>query len=292
MGVGTEAKAERVDRSLLRVESPGPRKLSRPRARLLILAAITGSAMAPADGAAAEGSDTIRLCRTSHQAGQRLRREGSLVAAKAELIACSGDTCPPGLREDCLKRLDEVEAALPTVVFQARTADGGDVSDVQVVFDGTPRLSRLDGRPIELDPGAHRIRFERGNRIVGEQSVLVIEGEKLRKVSVTIPLDAPSQTADAMTRAETRTEMPRSIRWTTYALGGLGVLALGSFAYFGLSGKSEREDLYACRPACPDGDVASARAKLLVADVSLGVAIVALSVAIYSVVAATPGRGK
>jgi hypothetical protein len=248
--------------------------MARPCVWLIAFALITASMPVHADP-----RETVRTCRASHEAGQRLRREGSLLAARTQLIACSHDECSIGLREDCLKRLDEVEAALPTIVFQARTADGGDVTDVKVVLDGTPRLSRLDGRPVEVDPGAHRVQFERANRVVGDQSVLVVEGEKLRRVSVTIASEPPPRTAVAVERTEPRAA-PK-IGWPTYVLGGVGVLALGSFGTLGLSGKSDRDDLYACRPSCSSDDVSAARTKFLVADVSLGVAIVALGVALY-----------
>ena len=61
----------------------------------------------------------------------------------------------------------------------------------------------------------------------------------------------------------------------------MGVLALGSFAIFGLIGKSDVDDLESCRGHCAESDVDHARTKLIVADISLGVGIVALGVATY-----------
>jgi len=62
---------------------------------------------------------------------------------------------------------------------------------------------------------------------------------------------------------------------------GLGVVALGSFAFFGLSGKGEVADLQGCKGHCAQDDVDKARTKLVIADISLGVGIVALGVATY-----------
>ena len=65
-------------------------------------------------------------------------------------------------------------------------------------------------------------------------------------------------------------------------VGGIGVLALGSFAIFGLGGKSDVNNLEnTCKPHCAESDVDKARTKLIIADISLGVGIVALGVATY-----------
>jgi hypothetical protein len=67
-----------------------------------------------------------------------------------------------------------------------------------------------------------------------------------------------------------------------YALAGLGVAALGSFTYFGLSGKGDYRSLRdSCSPACTDGQIGKVHDELLAADVSLGVAVVSLGVAAY-----------
>lgn len=58
-------------------------------------------------------------------------------------------------------------------------------------------------------------------------------------------------------------------------------MALGSFAIFGIQGKNEVDDLQKCKPRCAEEDVDSARTKLIIADISLGVGVVALGVATY-----------
>ncbi|MFI5297541.1 MAG: hypothetical protein ACHREM_05530, partial [Polyangiales bacterium] len=55
-----------------------------------------------------------------------------------------------------------------------------------------------------------------------------------------------------------------------YVLGGVGLVALGSFTYFGLSGRSDVSSLRAsCGLYCSDSDVSAAHRKLYVADASL-----------------------
>jgi hypothetical protein len=72
---------------------------------------------------------------------------------------------------------------------------------------------------------------------------------------------------------------PRTLGWI---FGGVGVLALGSFGYFGLSGKSLDNELEReCAPRCSSDRVDHVRTQYIVADVSLGVGLVSLALATY-----------
>jgi hypothetical protein len=67
-------------------------------------------------------------------------------------------------------------------------------------------------------------------------------------------------------------------------IGGVGLAGFGGFAVFGLTGLSEKRDLAdTCAPSgsCAAGDVSSARTRLIIADVSLGVGVVAVGIATY-----------
>jgi hypothetical protein len=67
-----------------------------------------------------------------------------------------------------------------------------------------------------------------------------------------------------------------------WPLGGLGLAGIGTFAYFGLSGKAEENTLRGktgCAPSCTPEETDPVRTKFLIANVSLGVGIVALGAA-------------
>jgi hypothetical protein len=67
-----------------------------------------------------------------------------------------------------------------------------------------------------------------------------------------------------------------------WALGGVGVAALASFAFFGITGKHDESNLRStCAPACADSDVSAIHTKYVVADVSLAVSVASLGVAAY-----------
>jgi hypothetical protein len=66
-----------------------------------------------------------------------------------------------------------------------------------------------------------------------------------------------------------------------YVLGGLAVAGAASFSYFALSGHAEMGPLDRCKPYCNPDDVQSVRTKYLLADISLGVSVLALAGAGY-----------
>ena len=69
------------------------------------------------------------------------------------------------------------------------------------------------------------------------------------------------------------------------------MLALGSFGYFGLTSKSDLTKLRTdCAPYCAEAQLDDVKSRMLIADVSLGVGIVALGVA--AVLFVTRGSAK
>jgi hypothetical protein len=68
----------------------------------------------------------------------------------------------------------------------------------------------------------------------------------------------------------------------TYVLGGIGMAALGVFAYVGARAKHDSSSLHAtCAPGCPHDEVTALETKLVVADVALGVGVVSAAAAVF-----------
>ncbi len=68
---------------------------------------------------------------------------------------------------------------------------------------------------------------------------------------------------------------------SVWILGGVGALGFASFTYFGLTASSDLRDLRSsCAPDCSTSSRDAAHDKALTADISLGVAVVATTVAI------------
>jgi len=213
-------------------------------------------------------------CFSAAESAQKLRAQGQLREARARLLVCAQTGCPAAVQTDCTAWLTEVDAELPSIVVQARDAAGADLSDVRVLVDGEPLADHLDGRPIELDPGRHVLRLERDGAVPVERTLVLIEGQRARVVEAQM-VPPP---AEPPTGASSRS-LWKSVPVPVLALGGVGALGLVSTAVFWTWGRSEYASLQnSCSPACSPSSVTPVRAKLIVGDVSLGVAIAALGV--------------
>lgn len=231
-------------------------------------------------GESAARADDREQCASAADQAQQLRDEGKYRRAREQLLICARDVCPAPIKRDCLEWLTQVENTAPTVVFGAK--DGAkDLADVKVYVDGAAVTDRLDGKPVQMDLGKHTVKFEYQGQ-TKEEDVIIGAGQKNRNVTVTFggaaapagPVSPPPGGADA----KEGSLVP------AFIVGGIGVVALGSFAIFGLGGKSDVDDLEkTCKPNCAESDVDSARTKLIIADISLGVGIVALGVATYMI---------
>lgn len=227
----------------------------------------------------------------AYDGSQRSRREGKLLEARKQLLACAQESCPAAVATQCTAWLREVDESLPTVVFAVREASGADVSSVRVTSGGALLGERLEGRAVALDPGPHQIVFELADGRRFEKAIVVRQGEKNRLIELALPeprrppprAPAPSAPAPA----------ERGVPTLSIVLGAVGVVALGSFAYFAIDAKSDVDDMEAdCAPQCAQSRVDTAERKALVADISLGVGIAALAGAgIVFFAAPSPDRG-
>lgn len=217
--------------------------------------------------AADPASDAKSTCSTAYQNTQRLRQAGKLREAKAELAACEAPSCAEFIRSDCAKWDAELADAIPTVVIGARGADGRDLTDVRVTVDDSPVADKLDGRPVEIDPGEHKVRYESGGKRV-DDTIVVRQGEKNRQLVVDFGAakEAPPSPASH-----------RHVPTGTWILGGVAAVALVSFGAFAIAGKSKE----GCAPTCSRSDVDTLRRDYLVADISLGVGVVAAAAAVW-----------
>ncbi len=236
-----------------------------------------------AEGVAFAGPDEREQCAGSAEQAQQLRDEGKYRRAREQMLVCARDVCPGPIKSDCGKWLTELDRDAPTVVFGARDNKGSDVLDVKVSMDGAPIQERVDGKPVLVDSGEHTFKFESKDGSVKEERVLIRAAEKARPIIATFP------GAAAPEKEKEKDKLPddgggngkEGSIVPALVVGGIGVVALGSFAVFGIGGKNDVDDLQKCKPNCAESDVDSARTKLIIADISLGVGVVALGVAAY-----------
>jgi hypothetical protein len=228
-------------------------------------------------------------CLASFDRGQELRNRSRLRAARDEFTVCARSECSPPVRKDCAERVEGVMRDMPTLVPAARLSSGGDLPDVAVFVDDE-RVRPDPGGSIAVDPGRHTLRFERAPYPPQTEEVVALIGQKNRVVVATFP--APAETTPAARPAGEAPAPPSSSSPSpsrspsrslgTWILGGVGVAALGSFTFFALSGTAKHSHFEdTCKPGCSDDEIAQVRTRFIAADVSLGVALVALAAATY-----------
>ena len=135
---------------------------------------------------------TKARCAEANANAQDLRREGKLSAARETLRKCADAACPGLVRDDCNRRLDEVERVQPTIVFDAKDASGKDVSAVRVTVDGTVVADRITGLPLLVDPGEHVFAFEVAGQSPVTEVFVIKEGEKERRERIVLGGASPA----------------------------------------------------------------------------------------------------
>lgn len=233
---------------------------------------------APVDDTRDEApGDAIDACLKATADGQRHRDEGRLLAARDAFHTCAQDACPPPVRADCAQWLGENEAAIPTIVISARDAEGRDLLEVEVWVDGHEVLTRLNGRPLELDPGAHQLRLKDAYGHTVERRIVVAAGEKNRGLRV---LMSPPPPPTPPPPEPPPPPAPFVIPTVSWVLGGLGVASLVTFGTLAGVAHSDRAELRAtCAPNCASADVDAVRNKLIASNVMVGLGVASLATA-------------
>lgn len=202
-----------------------------------------------ASSAAANAADITKgQCVDANTYGQTLRKEGKLSAARGQFQMCNDAKCPEIVRTDCTQRLDEIEGAMPSILFDVKKTDGSDVVDVKVMMDGKIVAEKMDGSPLVADPGSHEFSFE----IPGEKALLrtfvLKEGEKGRRERI-LMVGPEGPTPAAKPSAPARPSEPAKSGGTSdimriggLGLAGAGVVALGVGIFYGLKASSKWSD--------------------------------------------------
>lgn len=204
-------------------------------------------------------ADPVEECANAASRGQTMRDGGQLLEARSAFAKCVEASCPAALRKDCSEWYTDVEQRTPSLVVRIVGLDGKDALDATATIDGKPVT--LDGRAIPVNPGRHTVVAERPRGLRAQSTVVLSEAEKSR--IATLVLDASSGDGTRRTAG--------------YVLLGVGGAALVTAGVVGFVGLRQWVDLESeCRPRCAGDDVSSARTKFVIADVALGVSLLAL----------------
>jgi hypothetical protein len=219
-------------------------------------------------------ADDKLVCFSSHADAQVLRKARHLRAARQDLKMCSSHACPDLVAKDCTQWLAELDEQQPSIVVAAKDERQRDLLDVETAIDGTVAARKLDGGPLEVDPGEHHLRASLPDGRVVTKTFIARESEHARLIEVAFP--APVSTASPAT-------LPRSRRvpLATWLLAGLGAAATVPWVVFGVEGFIYRGQLdLTCQGTCTADQVSTLHRDFVVADILGGVAIASVSTAV------------
>ena len=244
-------------------------------------------------------------CAEAPRAARELRTAGRLSAARSRLAGCMSDACAARTREQCAAQLAEIDAAMPALMLEIKDSNGHDLRGVGVTVDSKRLTARVDGNPISVDPGEHRLSFAATGFRRVETTVVAREGDRRRRVLVFLDRENPSGAAVTTEAALDATAPPppengeapaafssaRSRKKIALGLAGAGagVLVLG--AVWGVLAKSEYDhaldsecggDRNSCSPqGIADGHTAHQRATVATVVVAGGAVLLAAAAAVY-----------
>jgi hypothetical protein len=223
-------------------------------ARLLLLSSVAaplGAVLPLAESVAWAQEPTTADCLAASDASTQLDSQHKLQEERARLLVCASETCPADIRKECLTRVDQVNAQLPTVVFSAKDGKGADLSAVTVTMDGEVLTHRLEGTALTIDPGEHAFVFETTAHAPVSERLVIVEGQKDRREAIvfgrgpSVPPAPPPDDRDVLGAQKV----------LALLVGGAGIVGLGVGTAFGLSAISKRSDAQSvCASACSSQD--------------------------------------
>jgi hypothetical protein len=254
----------------------------------LVLGQVTlAAALVARSGSALPTKDE---CINANESAQSVRTAGKLREAVRKLTLCTAATCPGPVRDDCAERLNEVQRALPTVVFDVRDAGGSDLVAVRVSMDGAVIASKLDGSAVAVDPGEHTFAFTAEGLSPLEESLVIREGDKARVVRVVLSRPGARGHDGAVPTVPTApapdgTEKPSSTTRTgAYVALGVGAAGVAVGALFGTLALIDKVSLgnHCSGTGCPpseQSDIDGLHTNATVANVAFGIGLVGLATA-------------
>jgi hypothetical protein len=100
--------------------------------------------------------------------------------------------------------------------------------------------------------------------------------------------EPPSADQDALP-----TDDPRHVPTSFWAVSTVAATAIGSFAYFGLTGRTKEDELVgSCAPHCASSQANDVRTRYTIADVSAVVGVAAIGVATWILLSRAPANDK
>jgi hypothetical protein len=163
---------------------------------------------------------------------------------------------------DCRRWLDEAKSLIPSVMIDVTTTRGA-VGNLSVVLDGEVQADATEGHAIEIAPGVHHLEVSAPGYETATVTFTAHEREQHRRLNVElVPIPSAPKSAE------------ESSPWVSVPVlisGGVALVGVGAFAYFGATARSRDRALDECTPECSRSVTNGIKRDYLIANVSAGV---------------------
>jgi hypothetical protein len=205
---------------------------------------------------------TTADCIGASDASIKANNEHKLRAARSQLLVCAAASCPVDIRKECVGRVDALNAAIPTIIFQAKDGAGMDIIAVKVTMDAEVIADRLEGTALSIDPGRHSFAFETTGQPPVHEQLVIQQGEKDRRERIVFGPTAAPVVSLGPTPFPTPGSLPSTPdlgasssssglgtqKILAIVAGGVGVVGLGIGTVVGAIALSKKSD---AQSACP-----------------------------------------
>ena len=230
--------------------------------RLLVLIAMLCPIVASAEPSKDE-------CVEAHSRGQDAKEQGKLTLARKLFLSCAQSACPQLVSNDCARFADELGRQQPSVTLAARDGSGNDLPETSVYIDDVLVATRLDdGKPHDLDPGKHTVRFEHAGH--GQTLTIVLgNGEQGRTVAAVFGAK-PQPAAPSLAPHEEAVKVTHPTGSRALMIGGIAVtIASAAFGAYELTRVPSNCSLSTNQCAAAPGDPVFGQAQSAVHDANL-----------------------
>lgn len=242
----------------------------------------------------ANAGPTQKECIAAADDGQKLRDDGKLVSARDKFILCAAKTCPNVIAKQCNQWLSDAEREMPSVTFRAIDDNGKEILEVKVYVDDKVVAQVIEAKALAVDPGEHKVKFERADGKSVEEKVLLRPGEKNRLIEISFQSKEPPKPIEPTKPVvpEVTPEPERPFRIPTLGWVGLGVFAAGgimTIAFASMANSDENALRESCAPSCPESGKSGIDTKVAIANVGLFVGLAGLGLAVVTTVLENTG---
>jgi hypothetical protein len=250
--------------------------------RLSIAAPLTMAAVLSvlAGAQSARAADpTLSDCINANETALQARADHKLRQARAQSLMCAADSCPAEMKDQCKQRVEQLNAAIPTIVFVVQTAAGAEITAVKVSMDGALIADRLEGMAMSLDPGEHKFTFETAGQPTVEKTFTLHEGEKQRRERIVVGETTTGATLGEgagearPTSSSVEVSSPPAagksiLRPIGFAVGAVGLAGLAVGTIFGVVTLNDKSSAHCdSNNVCDPGSTGGVRSAALVSDV-------------------------